>query len=163
MHIPPAVPMAGTKKLHLRKARIEDMASIEIIERESFPDPWNQETFLEALAFYPSTCFIAEDDGRIAGFIAAGIENTGVEQYGHIMNLAVSPEYRHRGIGSMLVRQIEQACMLEGATAVSLEVRETNTIARAFYHRLGYRQVLRIAEYYANGETAAVMMKWYRI
>jgi ribosomal-protein-alanine N-acetyltransferase len=155
--------MPGKESLSLRRARFEDIPSIEIIERESFPDPWKKETFLEALAYYPSTCFVAEDDGRIAGFIAAGIENTGVELYGHIMNLAVSPEYRHRGIGSMLVQQVEQACMLEGTTAVSLEVRETNVGARAFYHRIGYRQVLRIAEYYADGDTAAVMMKWHRM
>lgn len=155
--------MPGKDKLRLRSARFEDMPSIEIIERESFPDPWNRETFLEALAYYPSTCFVVEDGGCIAGFIAAGIENTGVERYGHIMNLAVSPKYRHRGIGSMLVRHVEQVCMLEGATAVSLEVRETNTGARSFYHRLGYRQVLMVAEYYSDGETAAVMMKWYRV
>jgi len=45
---------------------------------------------------------------------------------------------------------------------VQLEVRASNLAARNFYLRLGYREVFTIDQYYANGEDAVVMMKWFR-
>ncbi|NYT05676.1 MAG: ribosomal protein S18-alanine N-acetyltransferase [Methanomicrobiales archaeon] len=152
----------ATSKLLLRRATPDDVSAIEAIERESFPDPWDRETFFEALAYYGSTCFVAADEAHLLGFIAAGIEDTGEEKYGHIMNIAVAPGHRREGIGRRLVQRMEQECMVEGASAVQLEVREGNASAQRFYLRLGYRQVLRIAGYYADGENAVIMMKWFR-
>jgi ribosomal-protein-alanine N-acetyltransferase len=138
------------------------MAAIVAIEDTSFPDPWEQGVFLEALTYYPTTYFVAVVDGVVAGFVVGALEDTGENIYGHLCNLAVSPHVRHRGIGRLLVTRVEHQFALELATAVQLEVRVSNTGAQKFYHRMGYQNVFGIESYYANGEDALVMMKWFR-
>jgi ribosomal-protein-alanine N-acetyltransferase len=149
-------------EIMLRRARQDDVDSIVSIEAESFPDPWNAEVFSETLAYFGETFFVAVAGGKVIGFIAGGLENTGEELYGHICNLAVTRMYRKRGVGRMLVRREEQQFAIEMATGVQLEVRLSNRTAQEFYRSLGYREVFQIAGYYANGEDATVMMKWFR-
>ncbi|RXE55650.1 alanine acetyltransferase [Methanoculleus taiwanensis] len=146
----------------IRRARPADIDEIVAIEREAFPDPWDERTLHEALAIYPGAFFVAGENGQVTGFIAGGLEDTGEELYGHIMNLAVTPACRGQGIGALLVRRLEQQFALEGATGVQLEVRVSNTGAQQFYRRLGYQEVFTVANYYGNGEDALVMMKWFR-
>jgi len=149
-------------QLTIRRAQPADIPQIVAIERITFVDPWDEGTLQESLAYYPETFFVARSNGDLAGFVAAGLENTGEERYGHIMNLAVAPGYRRQGIGQRLIRRLEQEFSLSGAGGAQLEVRLTNTGAQEFYRRLGYREVFQIASYYANDEDALVMMKWFR-
>jgi ribosomal-protein-alanine N-acetyltransferase len=148
--------------VQVRRATPLDIPAIVAIERELFIDPWEQAIFLEALSYYPTTYFVAVCDGKVAGFIVGGLENTGENVYGHLCNLGVNPAYQHRGIGTLLVNRIEHQFAFELATGVQLEVRLSNTAAQRFYRGLGYREVFRIANYYANIEDAVVMMKWFR-
>ena len=146
----------------VRRAMPTDIGAIVAIEKESFIDPWDQGVFLEALTYYPTTYFVAICDGRIAGFLVGALEDTGENIYGHICNLAVSPRFRHRGIGQLLVTRTENQFRMELATAVQLEVRVSNAAAQKFYRHMGYQNVFGIESYYANGEDALVMMKWFR-
>jgi ribosomal-protein-alanine N-acetyltransferase len=148
-------------KIRVRHAQMTDIRDIVTIEQEAFPDPWSEETFVESLAIFPSTFFIAENGQMVAGFVASGMEDTGEELYGHIMNIAVAHSYRRRGIGRMLVRRIEHQFLLQGASGIQLEVRQSNIRAQQFYRELGYEQVIIIAGYYNDGEDAIVMMKWF--
>ena len=153
--------MALSEKMRIRRAQKKDIEMITGIEELSFSDPWDRNAFYETLRFYPNTFFVAEIDGKIAGFIAAGIEDTGEVLIGHIMNLAVMPKLRKQGIGKKLVARTEREFILVGASSIQLEVRESNVGAQEFYEKIGYRKVLTIAEYYANGEDAIIMMKWF--
>jgi ribosomal-protein-alanine N-acetyltransferase len=146
----------------IRRATPADIAAIVAIEKESFIDPWEQAVFLEALTYYPTTYFVAECDCAVVGFVVGGLEDTGENIYGHLCNLGVSPRYRRRGIAKLLVNRVEHQFALELATGVQLEVRVSNITAQRFYRRMGYRDVFGIAQYYANGEDAIVMMKWFR-
>ncbi len=146
----------------IRRALPTDIAAIVKIEEESFIDPWEQGVFLEALTYYPTTYFVAICDGEMAGFVVGALEDTGENIYGHLCNLAISPRFRHCGIGRMLVTRAEHQFALELATAVQLEVRVSNAVAQKFYQRQGYQNVFDIESYYANGEDALVMMKWFR-
>lgn len=146
----------------IRRAAVPDIPAISLIENESFIDPWDPSVFLEALTYYPSTCFVASCDGAVAGFIIGALEDTGENIYGHLCNLGVNPRYRRRGVGKLLVRRAEHQFALELASGVQLEVRVSNTAAQQFYRRLGYREVFGIERYYSNGEEARVMMKWFR-
>jgi ribosomal-protein-alanine N-acetyltransferase len=149
-------------QLTIRRAQPADIPQIVAIERITFVDPWDERTLQESLAYYPETFFVARSNGDLAGFVAAGLEDTGEELYGHIMNLAVAPGYRRQGVGQHLIRRLEQEFAISGAGGAQLEVRITNTGAQEFYRRLGYREVFQIASYYANDEDALVMMKWFR-
>jgi [ribosomal protein S18]-alanine N-acetyltransferase len=146
----------------IRQAVPSDIAAIIAVENESFVDPWDQSAFLEALTYYPTTYFVAVSGGVVTGFIVGGLEDTGENIYGHLCNFGVSPVYRRKGIGKLLLRRLEYQFAIETATAVQLEVRASNTVAQRFYRRLGYRNVFGIENYYANGEDALVMMKWFR-
>jgi ribosomal-protein-alanine N-acetyltransferase len=148
--------------MKIRRAIPTDVAEIDAIERGAFIDPWDFSTFLDALGYYPSTFFVAESGGRVAGFVIGALEDTGEHIYGHICNLAVLPEYRKTGIGRMLVTRVENQFALELATGVQLEVRASNIAAQQFYRKLGYRDVFVIGGYYSNGEDAIVMMRWFR-
>jgi ribosomal-protein-alanine N-acetyltransferase len=150
------------EEIIIRRARPEDIETIVAIESESFPDPWNAEVFRETLAYFPATFFVAAAAGKVVGFIAGGLEDTGEAVYGHICNLAVTRTFRKRGVGRMLVRREEQQFAIDLASGVQLEVRVSNWAAQQFYRRLGYREVFQISGYYANGEDATVMMKWFR-
>ena len=146
----------------VRRATITDIGAITEIEMESFGDPWDKEVLSEALVYYPTTFFVAVCDGDIAGFALGAPEDTGEALYGHICNLAVSTRFRRRGIGKLLVNRLEQQFAIDLATAVQLEVRVSNAAARTFYKRLRYREMIVIDRYYANGEDAILMMKWFR-
>jgi len=146
----------------IRRTRKDDIPAITAIEAESFLDPWNASVFTETMSYFGDTFFVAAAAETVIGFIAGGLEDTGEELYGHICNLAVTRPYRMRGVGRMLVRREEHQFAISMATGVQLEVRLSNIAAQEFYRRLGYRQVFEIAAYYANGEDAAVMMKWFR-
>ena len=102
----------------IRRAIPSDISAIVAIEKDSFIDPWEQSVFLEALTYYPATYFVAVCDGMVAGFVVGGLEDTGENIYGHLCNLGVSPRYRRRGVGKLLVRRVEHQFALELATGV---------------------------------------------
>ena len=146
----------------IRRARREDVPQILEIEREAFIEPWEEEVFLQTLEWCPGTSLVAERDGAVVGFLVGCLESNGEATFGHISNLAVRPGFRNQGIGARLVLRAERQFLLEGAGAVLLEVRTSNTPGQSFYRALQYLDVYRIHAYYSNGEDAIVMMKELR-
>jgi len=145
----------------IRKATLEDIPDIYRIETLCFKDPWDYKAMIEMMTIYLTSFYVAEAEGRIVGFSAGAVEETDQEKYGHICNLAVSPEMQGFGIGRLLLRKVEREFFLSGCTACSLEVRRSNTHAHGFYERIGYEDVIVFGEYYADGEDALVMMRWF--
>ncbi|RBQ24713.1 MAG: putative N-acetyltransferase [Methanocorpusculum sp. MCE] len=145
----------------IRKATIEDIPDIYRVELLCFPDPWDYKAMLEMMTVFLSSFYVAEAEGRIVGFSAGAIEETDQEKYGHICNLAVSPEMRGFGIGRLLLRKLERDFFLAGCSGCSLEVRVSNNSAKEFYKKIGYEDVILFGGYYKDGEDAAVMMRWF--
>lgn len=145
----------------IRKANLEDIPDIYRIELLCFDDPWDYKAMIEMMSLYLTSFYVAVADGRVIGFSAGAIEETGKEKYGHICNIAVTPEMRGFGIGRLLLRKVERDFFLEGCVACSLEVRKSNSHARGFYSRIGYEEVMVFGEYYADGEDGIVMMRWF--
>jgi ribosomal-protein-alanine N-acetyltransferase len=148
--------------LLIHRARAHDLPAVAAIEQVSFPDPWDESTLAWVLEYCGDYFFVASAGHGVAGFLAGALEDTGEEVYGHICNFAVAPTFRKRGIGRRLVVRAEQQFIVAGASAVQLEVRSSNLAAQAFYRRCGYRDVFTIPGYYANGEDALLMMRWFR-
>ncbi|ADN35317.1 ribosomal-protein-alanine acetyltransferase [Methanolacinia petrolearia DSM 11571] len=147
--------------VEITRAGLPDISRIVEIENNLFPDPWNEQAFRDVLFYYSNTFFTLKSDGDIVGFITAGIEDTSEVLYGHIMNLAVVPEYRKMGLGGRLMQRMEYEFIVSGAEGSQLEVRVSNGDAISFYKKLGYSQVMVIGGYYNNGEDAVLMMKWF--
>lgn len=68
-----------------------------------------------------------------------GVDFTVEAQAGTLWQLITHPEHRGRGIGSVLIRGLEERILARGLTEARLRVRVANTRARALYERLGYR------------------------
>ena len=88
------------------------------------------------LARNPQTCFVFEEDGRIAGAIMAG--NDG--RRGYIYHTAVVPEYRQRGIGSALVRAAVTGLAHAGITKVALVAFARNAAGNQFWEKQGFSE-----------------------
>lgn len=145
----------------IRKSMPDDLQAVDEIEKESFRDPWERDLLDEVLYYHARFFFVAESGNIINGYIVGGLEHTGEELYGHIMNIAVKKEERGAGIGTALTERLENEFILSGAKAVQLEVRASNQEAIKFYQNIGYDPVFFISEYYKDGEDALLMMKWF--
>lgn len=82
----------------------------------------------------PATCFVAEEDGRIAGVILAGHDG----RRGFINHTCVRTEYRKRGIGKQLVERAMDALEAEGIHKTALVVFGRNETGNAFWEKLGF-------------------------
>jgi [ribosomal protein S18]-alanine N-acetyltransferase len=99
--------------------------------------------------------FVAEVNDVVAGYVIAHH----AADEGEILNLAVSPECRGRGVGRDLVEQVLARLGEAGVAAVYLEVRESNAVARRLYHHLGFQEVGRRAGYYRRPKEDAVILR----
>lgn len=131
-----------------------DLEQVMAIERASYPLPWQEQHFLDELDSphaFPLSAFV--EGNRLAGYICP----LQVLDEGHILNVAVAPEFRGMGIGRLLVQRVLDDCRAAGAEFVSLEVRVSNETAIGLYRQLGFREVGRRKRYYENGEDALMM------
>ncbi|MDR3102004.1 MAG: ribosomal protein S18-alanine N-acetyltransferase [Methanocalculaceae archaeon] len=145
----------------IRKATIDDIPSIYRIEVMCFSNPWDYKGMIEMMRIFLTSFYVAEAEGRIVGFSAGAIEETGEEKYGHVCNIAVVPEQRGFGIGRFLLQKLERDFFFAGCCACTLEVRVSNTAAHGFYEKIGYGDVIAFGGYYEDGEDAVVMMRWF--
>jgi ribosomal protein S18 acetylase RimI-like enzyme len=101
--------------------------------------------------------WVAQEDehGSIDGFLVARRIADEIE----ILNLAVRPEGRRRGIGSQLLRRSFAWGRSFGATRVLLEVRETNLVALRFYQHHAFEAVGRRSRYYAAPVEDALVLR----
>ena len=140
--------------MDIRPMAEDDLEQVNATEREVFPNPWSPEFFRAELGRERGLSLVAEEEGRLAGYLVVWAER-GV----HVSNIAVVPGRRRTGIGRRLMAEAEKFARKLGTDLISLEVRESNAGAHAFYRRLGVSPVGIRQGYYENGEDAVVMAK----
>jgi ribosomal-protein-alanine N-acetyltransferase len=146
--------------VHLRRLALGDLAAIETIERLSYPTPWSRSMFAGELAKSSSICLGAFDadgeEGRLVGYL---IVSRYVDAW-HVMNIAVEPEQRGRGIGSEMLERLFELTADDARRGYTLEVRVSNATAIRLYERLGFRaRGIRRGYYTDNREDALIMWK----
>jgi len=146
--------------IELRQLALADLTTIEEIERKSYRTPWSRSMFAGELAKPSSIClgaFEAEgEDGALVGYL---IVSRYVDAW-HVMNVAVDPEHRGRGVGTMLLERLFDLTADDAHRGYTLEVRVTNVKAIDLYERLGFRSGgLRRGYYTDNREDALIMWK----
>jgi ribosomal-protein-alanine N-acetyltransferase len=137
-----------------------DLAAIETIERKSYPTPWSRSMFAGELAKPSSLCLGAfesdGDEGELVGYL---IVSRYVDAW-HVMNVAVAPEHRGRGIAATLLERLFDLTADDGRRGYTLEVRVSNATAIRLYERLGFRaRGVRRGYYTDNREDALVMWR----
>ncbi len=134
-----------------------DLIQVVAMENRSFVDPWSPDALEQELASDSLRLpLVAEAGGKIVGYLMAWKI---VDQL-HILNIAADPDYRRRGVGTALLRAASVSAEEMGLGAITLEVRESNNEARAFYRRHGFVATGLRRSYYAdNGEDAIIMTR----
>jgi ribosomal-protein-alanine N-acetyltransferase len=139
--------------LRIRPATPNDAPSILALERTAAGAAhWSPEQYQEILSSPSRVVLVAEGDGRLQGFLIA---RCGIDW--EIENLVVTEALRNQGLGTQLVGQLLALARSHGAETVLLEVRESNTAARALYEKLHFKQSGRRKAYYHDPEEDAVL------
>lgn|SRR5581483_9202096 len=139
----------------IRAAVPADAPALAAIERRSFADPWSEASFREAVTAAWSFGLVAQSGATIVGYLI-GREVGGS---GEILNLAVEPAFRRRGIARALLEAGLAALRRRGAGEVFLEVRVSNVAAQALYRRAGFRPVGQRPGYYRSPREDALVLR----
>ena len=134
----------------IREARIADLDSLVELEKLSFEtDRFHRRQLRYLLTKAQGTVLVHEWQGQVSGaLILSWRKNSSVAR---IVSVAVRPEYRGQGIGTVLVSQAENLARARGLKKLKLEVRQDNQKAISFYEGHGYTRVALQPDYYGDG------------
>ena len=136
------------------------MAQIAELEKLCFADPWSEKSIASELGNIWSYWVVALDGEQVVGYI--GSQSSADES--DVMNVAVHPDYRRRGIAESLIEVLIRELKNRGSHALMLEVRDSNEPAIALYEKLGFQQVGLRKNYYHNPkEHARILRKEWEI
>jgi len=142
----------------LRRLELRDIGAIERIERESYPTPWSRSMFASELA-KPSSVSLGAFDARTQDLLGYLVISRYVDAW-HVMNVAVAPAHRRRGIARMLLDSLFEQTAGDAQRGYTLEVRVSNTGAIKLYEALGFRaRGVRRGYYTDNREDALIMWR----
>ena len=136
----------------IRSARLHDVPAILAIEHEA-PSAAHWSTKQYNKLVEGGVVLLAEEAGRLCGFVCAHA----VAGEWEIENVVVAAEFLRRGIADELVRELIQRAENEAASAILLEVRESNLPARRLYEKHGFREVGRRRVYYSDPAEDAIL------
>lgn len=148
----------------LRPFRPEDLSAVIEINRVCLPENYSPYFFMEVYKTCPEAFIVSETDRKVVGYIMCRLEFgfSDVRRFrmvrkGHVVSVAVLPEYRRQGIGKELVTASLKALELHGAEECFLEVRAANEEAVALYKQMGFEIVRVVSHYYHDGADANLM------
>jgi ribosomal-protein-alanine N-acetyltransferase len=145
----------ATTALQIRRLAYADLPQVIAVERRAFPTPWSLAMFVLELSKPGGVCLAAVEEGRIAAYCIC----SRYDRVWHLMNVAVDPARRRRGLATALLRELLERVGADDAR-VTLEVRRSNGGAIALYEAFGFRAAgLRRRYYQDNGEDALIMWR----
>jgi [ribosomal protein S18]-alanine N-acetyltransferase len=145
--------------IELRRLTLADLGDIERIERSAYPTPWSRSMFAGELAKPSSISLGAVDADEEFALVGYLIISRYVDAW-HVMNVAVDPAYRRRGVATTMLEELFKLTVDDGRRGYTLEVRVSNASAIALYEQLGFHATgVRRGYYTDNREDALVMWK----
>ena len=160
----------GHANATIREARREDRAAILAINAAGQPGvaPLTSHE-LDAISARRTRCWIAEDAGRVSGYLiayAAGDVYDGEEfawfqreyaSFLYVDQIAVAPAYQHRGVGAALYRAAVEYAVAHSFPLLTCEVNlePPNPVSLRFHHALGFREVGNL--HTEDGRTVALL------
>lgn len=144
----------GDSDVRLIELELSQLDEIVCIENSSYPNPWSRELIVNEFAKDISLRLGFELRGRI---VAQSFSHLVLDEL-HILNLAVAPEFRKKGIGGKLLKELLLEAQRRGANHALLEVRVGNDAARALYRGFGFEQVGIRKAYYADNREDALLL-----
>lgn len=127
------------------------------IENACFAHPWSRQSIEAELDNETSLFYVAVEDGQVIGYIGMSF----VLDEGYIYNVAVKADCRKNGVGSALIQTLVTHCRKNNFAFLTLEVRESNALARSLYEKFGFIKVGERKNYYSDPAENAVLMTLY--
>ncbi len=130
-----------------------DLDAVLELERRCHVSPWSAQLFEEELSRNYSTVDLLWQSQRLVGYLCSWQ----ICDELHILNVAVDPSFRRRGLGRLLLSHVLDRSCASGCTRALLEVRAGNSGALCLYQGFDFKIIGRRAKYYPDGEDALVM------
>ena len=131
------------------------VSSVAALEKICFSDPWSENSVASELKNQLALWLVAEENEQVAGYI--GSQTCGDET--DMMNVAVHPDFRRKGIAEALVNTLVEELKAIDSHCLMLEVRASNVPAISLYEKLGFREVGRRKNYYRNPREDALILR----
>jgi ribosomal-protein-alanine N-acetyltransferase len=141
-------------KLTIRDMREDDIPSVMEIERISFSSPWSEIFFLNEIYKKNGISKVAVFEGKVVGYVSAEYRL----HEAHLLNLAVHPGVRRRGVATALMDEELRELRGKGCVFVYLKVRASNKDAQKFYELFGFEVEDIRKKYYDNPDEDALVM-----
>jgi ribosomal-protein-alanine N-acetyltransferase len=141
--------------MRIEPATFADLDAIHQLEQESFPAPWRREFFESELRSSGRLNLVARREGEVIGYVFA----MWLFDEMHVNKIAVTASERRHGVAKALMKACEEFAIRNEVRSISLEVRQSNEAAQAFYRYLGFADLYLRPRYYPDGEDAVVMMR----
>ena len=125
------------------------------LEKICFNDPWSEKSIASELDNRLSLWLVAMDGDRVTGYVGS----QSVLGETDMMNIAVHPDFRRRGIAEELVMKLVEELKVRGNHSLMLEVRISNDPARKLYDKMGFQQVGLRKNYYRNPKEDACILR----
>ena len=122
--------------LFIKELEPQHVDSACAIERQCLKEGWSRDSIAAFIGRDDAVYLVCLDGKQVCGI--AGMYITAGE--GQIINIAVPPEQRRRGIGKMLLKQLLEEGIKRGATAFILEVDSKNSPAISLYSSFGFTE-----------------------
>ena len=138
--------------INMKPEHIQQVAEL---EKLCFSDPWSEKSIATELDCRLSCWLVALEADQVIGYVGS---QTVIDE-SDMMNIAVHPDHRRRGVAEALVERLSDALRLRGSKALTLEVRVSNEPAIRLYEKLGLSQVGRRPNYYRNPKEDALILR----
>ena len=142
-------------EVRIRPMALRDIDTIAALELQIFARPWSRDAFLRELEEnVVARYLVLEEDDRLAAYGGMWL----VIDEAHITNIAVHPDMRGRGYGERIVRALMALAADTCMDIITLEVRRSNAVAQALYHKVGFLDVGFRKRYYEDNQEDALVM-----
>ena len=131
------------------------VAQVAELEKICFADPWSEKSVASELDNKWALWLVVVEDDVVTGYIGS---QTSIDET-DVMNVAVHPDCRRRGIAESLIIRLVEELKKRGSHALMLEVRASNAPAIALYEKLGFFEIGRRKNYYRNPREDALIMR----
>lgn len=134
--------------------QLADIEAIMVIESDVREHPWSRAAFVEHLLHGHVCGQVAEAMDMVVGYFMVAFEKEGC----HVVNLAVHPDWRRRGVALAALREIETVARQQDLNPLWLEVHAENVAAQRLYQKAGFRFGGVLRRYY-RGEDGYLFQK----
>ena len=131
------------------------VSQIAQLEKLCFSDPWSENSIATELESRLSDWLVVTEGEQVIAYVGSQT----VIDSSDMMNIAVHPDFRRRGIAEALVAALEEQLRQRGSKMLLLEVRDSNAPAIALYEKLGFQQVGLRKNYYRNPKEDARILR----